>query len=259
MMNRRIEDKMTWCRGVGAALLIGAAAFAMTGCSSAPSVISVENVESGEEKITVTGKEEVKIVPDMAEIVYAVRTEAETASECQQNNNESLNQAIETLKGLGVAESSIQTSSYGMNPRYDWNSNRQELIGYEMETTMTVSDIPIADVGDILTKSVAAGVNQINSVSYFASQYDDSYAEALKLAVEAARSKAETLAAASGRELGEVIAVEEFGYDPDSRYTGSLRSMSVKAAASSAVAEDMAVMPGEISVEAQVTVEFALE
>lgn len=252
MMNRR-----RW-GGVGAALLIGVAAFAMTGCSSAPSVISVENVESGTEKITVTGKEEVRVVPDMAEVIYAVRTEAETAEECQHKNSESVTQALETLKGLGIAETSIQTSSYGMNPQYDWSTNQRVLVGYEMETTLTVSDIPIADVGGILTKSVEAGINQINSVSYFASQYDDSYAEALKLAVEAARRKAETLAAASGRELGEVIAVEEFGYNPDSRYNGTLR-MSAKTAGSGAAAEDMAVMPGEIRVEAQVTVDFALE
>lgn len=258
MKKRILSESIVRYRGVGAAFLIAAAALGMTGCSSSvPSVITVENPEAAQNMITVTGKEEVKVVPDMAEIIFAVRTEAESAEACQQQNAETLNQTVETLQAMGVKENSIQTSSYGMSPRYDWSSNRQTLIGYEMETTLTVSDIPIADVGSILSKSVESGINQINSVSYFASKYDESYEEALKLAVEAARKKAEVLAEAGGRTLGDVIAVQEFGYDPVSRYTDSgMRSANSKV---EAMAADMAAMPGEIQVEAQVTVDFALK
>ena len=258
MKNRTLPGRTAWYRGMGAAFLITAAAMGMTGCSSSvPSVVTVENPETVQNTITVTGREEVQVVPDMAEIIYAVRTEAESAEVCQQQNAETLNRAIEALQAMGVEEHSIQTSSYGMNPRYDWSSNRQTLIGYEMETTITVSDIPIDDVGSILTKSVETGINQIHSVSYFSSRYDANYEEALKLAVEAARKKAESLAEASGRALGDVLSVQEFGYEPTSRYSGSLRSAKIQGAAEAAA--DMAVMPGEIQVEAQVTVVFDLE
>lgn len=257
MENRKRCERAAWYRGIGAALLISTAAVGMTGCGSAPSVITVENSATEQNLIAVTGKEEVRVIPDMAEIVYAVRTEAESAEECQQENAKTLDQAIETLKSMGVEERSIQTSSYGMNPRYDWSANQQTIIGYEMETTITVSDIPIDDVGAVLTKSVESGINQIDSVRYFSSQYDASYEEALKLAVEAARKKAETLAQASGRTLGGVLSVQEFGYEPDIRYSGTLRSANTMEAVKAA--GDMAVMPGEIQVEAQVTVEFSME
>ena len=45
--------------------------------------------------------ETVKIVPDMAKIVFAVRSEAKAADECQQKNTESLNSLTEYLKGQG--------------------------------------------------------------------------------------------------------------------------------------------------------------
>ncbi len=81
---------------------------------------------------------------------------------------------------LGVDEKSIQTSSYGLSPVHDWNSPTQEITGYEMTTRLTVSDIPIENAGTIMSQSVAAGVNGIDSVSYFASSYDESYQEALR-------------------------------------------------------------------------------
>ena len=62
-----------------------------------------------------------------------------------------------------------------------------------MTTNLTVSDIPIDNAGTIITKSVAAGVNGINSVSYFSSSYDASYQEALKGAMAVAQAKAQAL------------------------------------------------------------------
>lgn len=252
------EIRRKWNRALRTTAVMIMVTSGLTGCSSgAPSVINVTEQSADQNMITVSGREEVKVVPDMAKVVYAVRTEASNAEECQQKNADDLNLAIETLKNLGISESSIQTSSYGMSPRYDWSSNRQTIIGYEMETTVTVTDIPMADVGNILSESVASGVNVIDSVSYFSIEYDESYEEALKLAVDMARQKAEVLAEASGRELGGVIAVQELGYEPTSRYTGTLRTANTLESAK-AVA-DMAVMPGEISVEAQVSVDFHLE
>ena len=66
--------------------------------------------------ITVTGREEVKVVPDMAQIEYAVYTREDTAAACQEKNANDLNAAIETLKGLGVEEASIQTSLMAQVP-----------------------------------------------------------------------------------------------------------------------------------------------
>ena len=82
--------------------------------------------------------------------------------------------------------------------------------------------------GSILSKSVEAGVNRIDSVSYFSSNYDASYEEALKGAMEVARTKAQALAEASGKTLGAVARVEEFGYNPSTRYSGYIASGSVK-------------------------------
>lgn len=86
--------------------------------------------------------------------------------------------------------------------------------GYEMTTRLTVSNIPIDKAGTIISESVAAGVNGIDSVSYFSSNYDASYQEALKGAMAVAKAKADALAEASGKSIVGVAHVEEFGYNP---------------------------------------------
>lgn len=239
-------------------IVVMTAAISLTGCAEGrafPNVITVQNADSTMSKVTVIGNEEVKVVPDMAEIRYSIHTKADSAESCQTQNSQDLAKAIEALKAMGVEETSIQTSAYGMNPVYDWNSPDKEITGYEMTTRLTVSNIPIDNAGKILSESVAAGVNGIDSVDYFSSQYDEKYQEALKGAMDMAKAKAEALAAASEKSLIGVIRVEEYGYNPSVRNSTYGPGATEKAVA---FAADMAVMPGEVTVEAQVTVEYEI-
>lgn len=247
----------------GAAAVVIFAAVMAGGCAAParfPDTIKVQDANASE-GITVTGKEEVKVAPDMAQIRYGVYSQAQTVSQCQEDNAKQLNQTIETLKGLGVEETSIQTSVYGLSPIYDWNSGDRTITGYEMNTEITVSDIPVDQTGEILSQSVTAGVNQIESVTYFSSKYDESYQEALKGAVAMARLKAEAMAEASGKKLSSVVDIQEYGYDPQARYSSyNAQAPGAKMAVEEAAgASDMAVMPGEVSVEAQVAVTYGLE
>lgn len=80
-----------------------------------PDTVRVENVgDSADGKITMDSSETVKIVPDMAKIVFAVTSEAKKADECQQKNTEALNSLTEYLKGQGIDEKSITTSGYSL-------------------------------------------------------------------------------------------------------------------------------------------------
>ena len=125
--------------------------------------------------ISVNSRESVTVVPDIAQVVYSVRTEDKTAAGCQQKNGEALSGVISQLKELGVEESSIQTSDYYMNPIYNYSGNTARVTGYEAVATLTVSDLAIDSLDEILAKSVDGGINTIRSITYMASGYDESY------------------------------------------------------------------------------------
>lgn len=210
--------------------------------------------------VTVTAAETVKVAPDMARIVYEITTEDKDAEVCQQKNSETLDAVLAYLKEQGVEEKSIQTSDFSLNPQYEYPGNgRQVLVGYEMDTQLTVSDVPMEQVGELLTGAVSAGVSRIQDVSYYASGYDEAYDQALALAMEMAKEKAESIAHAGGCQVTDVLSVTESADRQSGRYldSGISRNLMAKAAAEDSVAE-MAVMAGEMEIEAEITVVYRL-
>ena len=215
--------------------------------------------------ITVNSSEKVAVIPDIAEIVYAVRTEAGDAASCQQKNMEDVAKVVELLTSLGVEESSIQTYDYYMYPVYNYSGNTQRITGYEASTSLSVSKLPLDSLGEILAKSVSAGINNIQSITYQSSQYDVAYSDALKLAMESAREKAMALAEAGGCSLGAVAGIKENSNYSEARYTDNalnskLRSMSVMEESAAGANDSFSnVMPGEVQVEVNITVEYIIQ
>lgn len=231
-----------------------AGALMLTACgqtAAVPGTVNIQNVETN--VVKVESREQVNVEPDIAEVVYAVYSQASDAQTCQTQNSTDLDKVIEVLTGQGIEEKNIQTSNYGLNPVYDWEDGKS-ISGYEMNTEVTVSNISMDQVGTLLSESVDAGINSISSVTYKSSKYDESYREALSKAVESAKAKAAAMEEAGGYKLGKIVNIEEY---PGSQ-TPRANVYSAAAGKTEAVA-DMAVMPGEIEIEAAITVEFAIE
>ena len=229
--------------------------------SAAPATnTNVSSANSERNVISVNSSETITVVPDIAEIVYAVRTEAKDAASCQQKNTEDVAKVIELLKGLGVEETSIQTSDYYMYPIYNYSGNTQRITGYEASTSLTVSKLPIDSLDTILAQSVQTGINNIQAITYMSSKYDEGYSNALKLAMESARAKAEALAEAGGCSLGSVVGVRENSNYSEARYTDNALSSKMRSMESLAAgAEDgSSIMPGEVAVEVNITVEYLI-
>ncbi len=211
--------------------------------------------------ILVNSSEEVSVVPDIAEVVYSVRSSAGDPASCQQKNSEAVSQVIDCLRSLEVAETSIQTTDYYMNPVYNYSGNTARITGYESVTTLTVSDLPLRGPGrldEILSQSVITGVNTIQSITYQASLYDQCYQEALEAAVRSARQKAQALADAAGCNVGAVLNITETSGYSQARYSDYALASQYNARKEAALEDTAGIMPGELQVEARITVEYQL-
>ena len=219
--------------------------------------VTAENTPADEtaRSVTVNSTEQVSVIPDIAEIVYSIQTQGSDAQTCQEENSATSDQVVALLKQLGIEENSIRTTGYYLNPVYDWSGSIQLLTGYEAVTTLTISDLPMDQVGEVLTQSVDAGVNNIQSISYLSSEYDTAYQEALSLAVAAARTKAEALAQAEGCTVGEILSIQETSGYTQARYNDTALAQSTMSAAE----ESVSIMPGELDIEASVVVEFSMQ
>ena len=96
----------------------------------------------------------------------------------------------------------------------------------------------------------------MDNVSFLCSGYDEAYGQALTQAVEASRAKAETLAAAAGKKLGEAVTITEGWQDSSARYGKVMNSLTMEAAAMDTAGP--AFQPRETEISANVTVTYSM-
>ena len=244
------------CAAIILALVLG-----LTGCGAsstttvaAPAATAAESVP----QITVSASATVKLVPDKATVSFGVTTQEKTPEQAQSKNSEAVQKVMDVLTGRGIEEKSIRTDSYSMYPQYDWSENGdQRIIGYVVTTSMTVKDQDIADLGKLLSACVEAGINDVDSVRFLCSGYDEAYREALKEAVALSRDEAEAMAAGAGKKLGDPISITEGYQDTSSRYG---KNTDLYTFTPEAVMDDApSFSPGETEITANVTVTYNMK
>lgn len=71
--------------------------------------------------ISVNGKGEAISIPDIATFSFAVNETAKTVKEAQEKATMKIDAALKAVKAGGVLEKDIKTSSYSINPHYEYN------------------------------------------------------------------------------------------------------------------------------------------
>lgn len=224
---------------------------------------SAEPVASATEEqlrtITVNGTDSVSVEPDVAELSLGISIDGTDAAACQTQAAQTLDAVTAALVGAGVPEDAITTSNVNLYPQYDYSTGVEAIVGYQMNVGISVEGLSIDQVGTIVSVATGAGANVVNSVTYYSSDYDAQYLQALTQAIEQARAKAEAIAALDGSTLGAALSVEE-GYDGQQyRLTSSMAYATDEAATADSggsAASALGIDPGTIDIEASVTVQY---
>lgn len=214
MMNRRI--------GLGAVLIALTMAVALlSGCAETPVVHLDAGSTAKDRTLTVQGTGSVVVDPDIARITVGVMTSDADAATAQDENDAVMAGVISAVQEAGVEEKDIQTTQYSAYPRYNYDSNINEIVGFEVTHMIRVTIRDIDSVGQVLKAANRAGANQSYDISFDVEDRDAAYQEALKEAIENAKEKAQAMASPAGITLGEPAAVYEGGtastYGDDSR------------------------------------------
>ncbi len=226
---------------------------------SASTNVSLTTYTEPVNTITVSGNGSTTAQPDMATIVFEVRTEGETATEAQEQNTLIMEAVLQAVRARGVAEEDITTSYLYLSEQYDWDKTPAEVVGYELYNSIDVTVRDISILGDLISDAVAAGATGTGGVEFCVEDYSVPYAEALTAAMQDARAAAETLATAAGCRLVELpVSISETSYNQPVLY----RNTDVAEAEASAAADSgsaASISTGELTVEAAVTVVYSIE
>lgn len=210
-------------------------------------------VDADEATLTVTGSGIATVTPDKASIAIGVQTADSSSKTAQDKNSKDVNNVIGALLDYGVKEKDISTSSFDLYANYDYSKDVSELTGYTATTMLTVKNLDVKDVGELLEKAAEAGVNQVNGIRFDYTETEAAYDKALDAAMDRAQEKAEKLAAREGCRLGKILSVSEGDSNGSAAYTGAREYQELAAADGG-----MNVMPGESDVTATVTITFQL-
>lgn len=222
-----------------------------------PSLTPARAAETTEtHSLAVTATAQVRAVPDMAVLQLGVTTRGSTAQEAMAKNNAAMNQIVDALKKLGIPDNQLQTSYINLSPVYSNPPPRDppiapQLIGFEASNVLAAMLTDLTKLGPAIDVSVAGGANQIQGISFQLSDDQPFKLKALQAAGARARAKAEALAAG----LGVTISSVETASEAEVQVTPVNRGVAAPSAADGGVP----VLAGELIVQAQVQVQFAIK
>jgi uncharacterized protein YggE len=143
--------------------------------------------------MTVYGKGNIKVRPDIATASIGVVVENKDLSVAQAQSIEKANKILDTLKRMGIKERDIQTENYTITPEYDYIEGKQVFRTYKITNTFRVTLRDLSRIGEIIDSAVASGANVVNNITFTIENPEKYYNQALKIAVRNALEKARVL------------------------------------------------------------------
>jgi uncharacterized protein YggE len=174
---------------------------------------STQQVTMDTSGIFVSGTGKVRITPNIATANVGVEITTGTLAEATSQANSKMNAIITRLKGLGIAEKDIQTTSYNITPltQQPRPGVTPAITGYRVHNQLSITIRKIEDVGKVLDAVVAAGANNVYGISFGVDDPAPYQQQARAAAIKAAQDKARQLAQAANVTLGKVISISEGG------------------------------------------------
>ena len=207
--------------------------------------------------LSVTGNGTVLVESDLAIVTVGVQETSKDVLEAQSTVNEKIAAIKQALLDAGVEESSINTDSINIYANYDYSDNTEVIVGYTARNSLSVRTTDMDNVGSLIDAAFAAGANTLDNVQFTVQDDTQAREQALTMAVEDARRKADVLASAAGLQVASIERISEGGvsvYDSMRNYAAD----TVMAAEESGGAGTL-VQAALVSVDATVSMEFELQ
>ncbi|MEN9557966.1 MAG: hypothetical protein RL141_335 [Candidatus Parcubacteria bacterium] len=159
--------------------------------------------------IAVQGTGKVTASPDLALVNLGVQTEADTVRAGQDENTKKMNAIVAMLKASDIKADDITTGQYSISPRYNWDSGKQELVGYTVDQSVSVKIRDLDAVGETLAKAGDLGANQVGGIQFTIDEPESLEDEARSKAITDATEKAKVLADQLGLQIRKAVSFSE--------------------------------------------------
>lgn len=205
--------------------------------------------------IQVSGTGTVSVMPDEAIETFTVSTYGAGAAGTLSQNNRRVARFEAALARFGITGSAIDDGapnvSYQPPPNDGAKPVEGAFYGFTVSRTVTVTVRALKEAGPVLDAAVAAGVANVDSVSFARSDERAQTRDALALAVADARSKAEAIARGAHLRLVRIRRIDEGAHPGVFVPSPAYDSFALRTAA-----VPTRITPQALSVQATVTAVF---
>jgi uncharacterized protein YggE len=247
-------------------LSAGLPAFSAGATSPSPTPQSKAVCDSSR-TVQVTGSALINVTPDRALIQLGVQSNGVTPDAVQAANSVAIQRVIKALLAQGVAAKDIATDNYVIEPVYE-NYDSLYIKGYRINNIVAVSLRDVKKTSTLLAAALNAGANQVINVEFYTSELRQYRDQARALAMQAAKEKAQALAAAAGAEAGCVLTITEnswsyyngwwYGRSQNMATQNVIQNATPSGGSGSSAGEEP-ISLGQISVKAEVGATFGLQ
>jgi uncharacterized protein YggE len=202
------------------------------------------------------GEAEITAQPDLVKISISIETHSQSANEAAEENARLANSVLKELYEFGLLEEDIKTSSYRLNSYRKWekedSQNEQEQVYFQAVNEIIIQTIQLDKAGNIIDLAVKAGANNINYINFELKDPTALMLQALTMATEHARQKADAIARGAGLTIKQLFNVREerTSYAPYRSQNAMLSREMVLGTAPTPIS------PDEVIIRATVVAEF---
>lgn len=212
----------------------------------------------------------IEVTADLTRIAISLSEKRKSPEEATTLVSDKIAQFNTVLSELGVAESSIQTTSFQFSKVYTIakdkkgqpvdhvaDPDRDKFEGFRATYNAVLTLGTTDHIGEVLSGASALGI-EVSSVTFDSSKENDYIEQVKKLAADKARAQAEVYAASLGGALGDLLNVKEGrGYNPDTMsYTPEYGEADLMIVDPLTV--PMAIAPGKLTYEASISAKWEL-
>lgn len=176
-------------------LILSLLMLTLSTASISVNALEVDNVKKG--IITVNTKADKEVMPDTAEISFAVKTyDLKSMDKAAVLNREISKNVLEVLKTFVVSSKGdyIKTADYSANPIYSYVNSKKTFEKYEVTNRIIIRTKSIDKLGLMIDKAIAAGATNVDNLSFTLADYETLCNELLVSATKKAKTRADMIA-----------------------------------------------------------------
>ncbi len=205
---------------------------------------------SGPATVVTLGEGIVRVAADRAIVTLSSETRAETAAETQNQGNAQMKAIQTAIESLRLSGGQVSTTGLMLSPDWAYANNQRTQKGYVGRHTITSTFDEPGRAGEVVAKAIGAGANDVSGVRFDRRDRRALEQEALKLAVQDARARADALAAGVGRAVDRIVRIAEEGTADAG--PGAAPTLRATALAAAVEVSDAPIAQGSVEIRARV-------